>query len=289
MTRIIDSTTSLSIVLATVVLVMIGCSTPPDANQRLEQAHTAHQAERIDEARMLAQAAIELGHDTDRARQVLAAALRDRADEQFDQGLYRRAHQTYLDAADNEPSTRRRARDYTRAFESGRHFGLDNQSQLELAERALQFHSEPVELREHAARLAEDLADYETAVEHYLWLFTADSTDVRVGLRLGISYLAIDRPGDAAAVLQQMFDIKPDNVQIGLNLTRAYQQLDRPQAAVDIFDQLLEHHPQNPGVLRRYARLKQQLGEFERAEQLQRRATEASPSIEEREEMRPLR
>lgn len=268
----------------------LGCALWSDRNgddEYLHAAHQAKQAEQLDIARLRAEAALEEGRHTARAEEILAAVSRTRADEAFDEGLYRRAHQSYLEAADYEPAAIRRAADLRRAFEAAGHFGLADDEMLQLAERILEYHPEDTDLRREAARLAEDLTDYETAVDHYRWLLATDETDTGVALRLGISYLAVDRPGEAMSLLQRAYQRDRDNIQIAINLADAYRQLDYDDHALDLYDDLVERFPDHPAVLRRAARLHRQLGDDDRARRLQQQAAEASPGVDDR-EMRPL-
>lgn len=256
-------------------------------DEHLHAARQAKQAQQLDAARLHAEAAVERGEHTARAEEILAAVVRARADEAYEQGLYRRAHRSYLDAADYEPASIRRARDLDRAFEAGLRVGLDDGELLELAERLLQYHSDDLEVRREAARLAEDLGDFETAADHYRWLLAADATDTDIALRLGIAYLATDRPDEAVSVLQRTYQHNPDHHQVAINLANAYQRTGRVDHALEVYDDLLERNPDHPGILRRSARLHRQIGNEDRARQLMERAAEASPGVEDR-QMRPL-
>ncbi len=364
-----------TLILATALVFAAGCATAPTPDERFDQAQQAHDDGDVDRARMLAAASIELGKDTEQTRALLAETLRARAEQNMDDQLYERAYHGFLDAADNEPSAPRQAKDYARAIAAGEHDDVDAGRLRELVDKTLSLDPENTDWHHLAARLAEDRGDYNTAVEHYLWLYSAspeefelafqlagaylnadrpsdaasvleqtlqrqpddpdagskladayeeldfhekaaqlhrdlaadaeeradhqaaidhygwlfsnDPSDATAGLRLGINYLAVDRPDDAAHALEQTLEHHPDNLQAGLNLTNAYQQLDRTDDAVDTFEQLLEHHPEHPGLLRRFAQLKAQLGEQQRARELEERAIEATPGLEQR-DMRPL-
>ena len=271
------------------LLITGGCTwlSSSDDAHHLEQARQAQQAERIGEARIHAEMAVDAGVHQSQAEEILAAASRYRADESYEAGHFRRAHAAYLEAAEYEPSTMRRANDLHRAYRAASQAGLDDDTLYELALDAVELRGDDTQLRRDIARLAEDRADYETAIDHYLWLFSADSTDTDVGLRLGISYLAVDQPVDAIAVLRRVREQAPDNVQAAVNLARAYIDNDRLDDADRLYQQLLEDIPDHPAILRHYAVLKQRLGEHDEARRLRQKAADASPAVEER-EMRPL-
>lgn len=276
----------LALIAATVVAG--GCNSGPDTPDDLTEAQTALEHGEVEQARQKARAAGGDDADSPRIREFLAQTNRQKARDYEDEGQFQQARSAYLEAAHQEPSRSQRADDLAAAFEAGQQFGAADDEQFELVERLLDYRPGHGEFRRHAARLAEERSDWQAAADHYLWLFTADRSDIQAALRLGISYLSLDRPDDAIPVLEEAHRQQPDNVQVGLNLANAYEQLDRLDDAVELFENLVEHVPEHPGVLRRFARLKRQLGDEQRARRLEQRAIDASPTIEQRDEMRPL-
>ncbi len=272
------------------LFILAACSSSPttDDESYVEQARTAKEAEEITEAHSLAQKAIDESRRTGEARRIMAQVLRIRAAEELEAGEAAKAHATYLQAAEQEPTTRRRGHDLSAALEAGIEAGVDDGDLLALAERAIEAAPQKLELRREAARLAEDTGDDASAATHYQWVLSAEPDDMGAALRLGIIYLALDRPSDAAAVLEVIYDREPENIQAALNLAEAYTEAHRYHEAAELFEAMLQLVPDHPGVLRQYANLEQARGNHSRARQLRQQASDASPGIEER-EMRPLR
>lgn len=270
------------------IVALGGCATTSQpADEYIDHAQQAREREQIDRARTYAEMAVEEGHRVSEAEKILASVARHRAETHFDDGEYHRAIDAFLEAADYEPARLVRARDLRRAFDAAQQADLDDQRLLELGQLVLQENPEDPQLRRDLAHRAEDIGDYAVAVEQYFWLFTADPTDRQIGLRLGISHLAVDDPEAAVSVLRRVRDAHPDDVQVALNLADAYAETDDEYRAETIYRQLLEQFPDHPVVLRRYAEFEHQRGRTDRARQLMDRAAEQSPGIEER-EMRPL-
>lgn len=267
-----------------------GCSSQPtyDEDRYLAEARSAQEAEDIDEAHRWAQRAVEEGRRQGEARKVLADVFRTRAEQKLEAGDAAGAHSDFLRAAEHEPTTRRRGDDLVAALEAGERGGLPDETLLEVADRAIEANPHAPDLRREAARLAEDVGDDQAAVTHYQWLVSADPDDTRAGLRLGILYLIVDRPADAAAVLETVHNLTPENIQASLNLAEAYAELERYRDAAALFELMLEQVPDHPAVLRQYADLEQRRGNHQRARQLREKAAERSPGIEQR-DMRPLR
>lgn len=287
--KVVASITAVNIVLVA-CLVLAGCAATPDDEDDayLDQAREARDAQNLDEAQQLAQMADDQGHEERETQKILADVARLRAAELLDDGDHRRAYDAYLDAAAHEPSRRARGDDLRDALAAGEQANRPGRELLDVALDALSDAPADADLRRHIARLAEDVGDDQLAAEHYLWLFSADPDDTRAGFRLGILYLGIDRPADAVSVLRRVYDAEPENVQAALNLAGAYGQIQRYEEAVAIFDALLEEHPDHPAVLRSYADFESQRGNEDRARQLEQKAGDASPGVDER-EMRPLR
>lgn len=266
-----------------------GCTSSPtyDEDRWVEEARQAKQQHQLGKARTLAEKALGDGRRQGEARQIMAGIHRQRAQQMLDEHNHRRAHSAFLTAAEYEPTTRRRAGDLGEALEAGIKAGLDDAELLQLAQRTLDDDPNNADLHRDAARLAEDLGDDDTAAVHYQWLFSADPTDTRVGLRLGIVYLNLERIRDAVGVLRHVYDAEPENIQAALNLATAYAQLERYSQAAELFDAMLDQAPNHPTILRNYAELEQQRGNLERARQLYQKASDASPGVDQR-EMRPL-
>ncbi len=269
---------------------IMGCASSSSSDEPglLEQAQAAKEAQRLDEARPLAEQALEEEYREGETKRILAEIHRRMAAEKLSQGDAAGAHASFLDAADIEPTTRLRGSDLIAAFDAGQQAGLADDQLLELALRAIEHIPHDPELRRHAARLAEDLGDDHTAAVHYQWIVSALPDDEGAAFRLGIVYLAIDRPADAAAVLDRVYREDPENIQAALNLAEAYAESDRFYAAQELMELLLDQFPDHPAVLRQYADLEERHGDRHRARQLRQRAIDATPGIEER-EMRPLR
>ncbi len=281
----------LSIVNIAIVLLIgaAGCSASPaaEADEYLEEAKRAHDAERVADARLLAEMALEEGRRQGEARELLAEISRNRAEAMMAEEDYLRAHSAYLDAAELETSRTTRGRDIVGAMEAAEMADLPVEEQLELAFRALEDLPHERDIHRNVARIAEDRGDDSLAAEHYLWLFSADPEDTHSGLRLGIIYLALEQPADAASVLKRVYEQQPENVQAALNLANAYAILRHDDEASELFQHLLDDFPGHPAILRHYAEFEEGRGEREKARRLREKAGEASPGIEPR-EMRPL-
>ena len=282
--------TAIAIAPISILVVLTGCLPWADksGDTYFEEARQARQADRVDEARTLARQAIDEGDQESRARELLAAVERQRAETMAAEGDDDGAYETFLLAADYEPSRTQRSDDRHRALDVGRRAGIADDELLELARRVLEDRPGDLELRRDTARLAEEVGEAEIAERHYLWVFSADPTDTRVGLRLGIIYLSLDRPADAAAVLERTLDADPDNIQAAINLTDAYAALSRHDDNIALYDELVARHPDNPAILQRYAEFMQEIGEYDRARQIRQKLDRASPDEPDR-EMRPLR
>lgn len=278
-----------NLVLWTTVLIA-ACSTSSshESDHYIDEARNAKQADRIDEARALAELAIDEGRRKGEAREILAEIYRLRAAQWIEEEEFLRAHKDYLDAAEHEPTASLRGQDRVDAITYGDAAGLPPEDLLALTLLALQDLPGDSDLRRNAARRAEDLGDHDLAIEQYLWLFSADPEDSRAGLRLGILFMDRERFNDAVSVLERVYELEPDNVQAALNLAAGYTEIRHHNGAVEIYERLLESFPDHPAVLRHYADLEEARGRHGRAQQLRQRAGDASPGVEQR-EMRPLR
>lgn len=277
-----------NLALSATFLVVACASSSSHDDEYLREAQRAKEAERVDEARTLAELALEEGRRTGEARELLAALSRTRAAEMTEIGDHLRAHSAYLDAADVEPTRSQRGLDLVDALNAADRAGLPDDALIELAQRALRHRPHDVELHREIARLAEDIGEDALAAEHYLWLFSADPDDTHAGLRLGLIYIALDRPADAASVLQRVYNAQPENVQAALNLANVYATLRHHDKAAELFEDLLEQFPNHPAVLRNYADFEERRGDHARARTLREKAGQATPGVERR-EMRPLR
>ena len=272
------------------LLGLTACSTSSQGagDEYLAQAQEAQQEDQIAEARVYAELALEEGRREAEARRMLAELARARGEDRTERGDHQGALEAYLKAADYETSPERRGQDLVDALQAAQQAQLPMEERLQLVHRALEDRPHDHELRRKIAHVAEDRGDDATAAEQYLWLFSADPEDIQSGLRLGIIYMALDRPGDAASILQQVYDRQPDNVQAAINLANAYATLRYDEEAAQLFESLLEQFPEHPAVLRHYADFEERRGHHARARQLRQQAQQASPGVEQR-EMRPLR
>ncbi len=278
--------------LVNVVLIALflvgGCANSKENGDDLvDRAQQAKQAEQFDEAQQLAERALEEGKKIHQTQQILADLARRRAAIAVEQDNFADAHQAYVEASELEPSRARRADDLLDAIDAGRNAGMVDADLLPLAVAAVDGRPHDQSLRREIARIAEDQGDRTLAIEHYLWLFSADPDDTRSGLRLGVLYLADDRPADAASVLRRVVDADPDNTQAALNLARALAAISRHDEAAQLYSELSERFPENPAILRQFAAFEEERGNYRRARQLREKAEQAQPGLEPR-EMRPL-
>jgi tetratricopeptide (TPR) repeat protein len=264
-------------------------SAPPPGDLYLRDAHLARQAGQTEEARTFAELAVEDGRHEREARELLALIHRQEGRSAAEHGDHRRAHAFFSSAAEAELDRVRRARDLHSALEAADQIPLGQDEILELILLILQDDPQNASLHRRAAHLFEDLGEEERAATYYVWLVAADPDDMRSTFRLGVIYLALGRYRESAAMLQRVYAANPRNLPAAMNLVAALQHLERHEDVGALFDELLQLFPEQPMLLSRYADFEESQGRTERAASLRHQAVEASPAIEEREEMRPLR
>lgn len=265
------------------------CATePPQGDIYLRQAYIARDSGDIDEAREKAELAIDDGRREREARELLAALSRTEAREKEADGDHAGAMEAYLQAAEYELKRVRRARDLQSALQAATRAAVPMGDLLELTLLALEDSPDNIELHREAARLAEELDDPQTAHDHYLWLVSADPENMRATFRLGIAFLSLDRPADAAAVLLRVYRADPTHLQAAMNLISAYDDLGRHEDTRELFEELVREFPDQPFILNRFAAFEEEQGNSFRADRLRQRAEDAAHTVEQR-EMRPLR
>lgn len=270
--------------------VLVGCqSGPQPGDLYLRDAHMARDADQRTEAKTLATLAIEDGRREGEARELLALIHREEAREAEAAEEHQEAYDAYRKAANVELNPSRRSRDLHGALRAADHLHLSPSALSELLLLTLELDTQNLDLHRRVAFIADEQGDLELAAYHYLWVVAADSTDQRSTLRLGMTYLSMERHREAAAMLRRVVDAQPDNVPAAMNLIAALTPLNRVAEIREIFQDLQQRFPAQPMILRRFADFEEAQGYPGRAARLRQQATEAAPAIEEREEMRPLR
>lgn len=271
------------------LLLLGGCTgigTHPD-DLLLRDAYLARETGDLDQALVVAEELREGERHRDEARELLAAIHRQKARGFLAEFQFQEAYDHFLIAADAGLMRARRARDLRGALEASDHLGLSIEEQRQLIRRVLNDDPRDLQLHRKAARLSEELQDRPTAIEHYLYLYSANPGDLRAALRLGVLYQAENRYRDAARVLEEVHLQEPENIQAAFTLLSAWVALHRHTEATNLFEELLRRYPQQPSVYLRFAAYLEEQGHTSRAEQLRYEAQELLPSIEGR-EMRPL-
>ncbi len=272
------------------LLALVGCQTAPtEADIFLRDAYLARDAGDREEARAQAQKAVDDGRRAREARELKAFLHREDAREALETGDPAAAKASFLLAAEAELDRIRRGRDLHAALRAADEIPLGPQEILDLIERTLREDPQNHDLQLRSAHIADELGDLDRAVAHYTWVIAADPRDMRSTLRLGMLYQDQGRYREAAAVLQRVYQAQPDNLPAAMNLIASLTELHRTDEVGPIYEELLRHFPEQPVVLSRYADFEESQGRPERAARLRRQAEAASPAIEEREEMRPLR
>lgn len=272
------------------VLLATACSTssPHPDDLRLREAYLAREAGHIDQATSIAEELTLREHRHDEARELLAALHRNQAHQALTEERFHDAYEGFLLAAEHSLVTHRRARDLRGALDAGEHLNLDPSTKLTILTRLLESDPRDLDLHLATAHLAEDLERFELATHHYLHIYSARPDDLHSGLRLGILFLELNRPLDAAAILEPIHTRQPDNIQAAFNLITAWESLGRTTELEALLQRLLAQHPERPAIYHRYARFLESQGRSDEASQQRQKALEHSPAIKER-QMRPLR
>ncbi len=268
----------------------VGClsSSEPSPSDMLNEARQAMEDGDDATARTMAEGASQNEAHAAHAEQILAELRRTRAQKHEHAGDYPRAHELFLEAASLESRRALRGQDYKQALINGQRARLEPSTLMAIGDKALQDRPHDPDIHRDIARLAEEQSDARRAITHYLWLFSADDSDLQAGLRLGVLYRGQQRPGDAVAVLSRLIDHHPEDAQIALQLAQAHADQGDHDDARSLFDGLLERFPDHPGLLNQIATFEQQRGNAERAQSYRERAMEASRTTSPQ-DMRPLR
>ncbi|RVU44133.1 tetratricopeptide repeat protein [Lujinxingia sediminis] len=277
-------------ILATLLSSAACAHKPGPGELYLTDARAALDSDRPDEARALAELALD-EEDTSRrdALLLLASTHRALAEKARAEGRPEDAIARLREAAAVEPATAQRRVDLRQALTMAREITLPADRLQPLLTDALNLFPNDPELHRDTARAFEELGRIDDAIAHYLWLWTASPGDRQAGLRLGILLLSEGRHREALSYLNTLYESHPDDLQVGLNLTDALEHLNRPSQATVVFDELLDRLGEQPGLLFRYAAFLERQGRPEDARQMQARARDAMPALEQRDDMRPLR
>lgn len=289
---IVNCARAMMILMIVASLSSTGCrsSRPHPGDLYLHEATAARERGDLEEARQKARLAIEDGRREREAREFLASIYRNQARSAQEDGDLIAASELFFEAAHIEPSRRRQEHDYRSALAAAENSAqLSERQYLETLERVIEALPGDSDLHFKAARQADDLGDAEKALDHYLWLLSADPDNSQIALRTGINFLSAGRPKDAAAVLKRLYQQEPENFQAAINLVSALQELGEIDEIRALFELLVERFPDQPGLLFRFANFEADQGNHAQAQQLRQQAQQASPAIEEREDLRPLR
>ncbi|MFU8805993.1 MAG: tetratricopeptide repeat protein [Bradymonadaceae bacterium] len=272
------------------VILCIGCATGPDPTTQayIDDAHEAIGNSRFDEAKVMAELAVERNPHLRESRELLARIHRDLAMEATEKNHHGEAMKHWIKAAEYEPSRVQRAQNYMNAVELGPWLNAPPAQIAELATLAVEADPSLIEARRQAARHWDDAGETSHAIEHYQWLWSAYPDELQLGIRLGMLYLSADRLGDASAVLAAVLSADPLNVQAAMNRAAALEKMGARGEARQVFEEILEQFPDNASILLRYSAFLERMGETRRAANLRDRAHEHMPGVERR-EMRRLR
>lgn len=273
--------------LTLVALVLLGssCNHNPDPGKAyLQDARDAIADARWSEAQAMAELAAQEEKEANRETlQTLAEIHRGQAEVALEAGEPDIAFEHYLAAGDSEPARVPRAADYLKAVETGT---LANRPATELAPiatRATEADSSSTPAHLIAARLWEDTPESQNAINHYLWAWAADPSQLHTGLRLGILYLTHQQFSDAAYVLGQVLAADPTNVQAAINRADALEQAGDRHAARQTYKEIHDQFPENAGILFRYASFLERIGEKSAANSIRNQARDTMPGVDRRE------
>lgn len=122
------------------------------------------------------------------------------------------------------------------------------------------------------------LKQFETAVAHLTEAVMRHETPQTL-INLGVAFLALDRPSDAATALQAALQLDPTNPGALLNLAACHLREYRFEAAEEALARALAIKPHWPKALDMQARVALKRGDFDRARSLARAALTADPSL----------
>ncbi|TXD38563.1 tetratricopeptide repeat protein [Lujinxingia vulgaris] len=277
--------------LLAILITASACAHKPGPGELyMTDARTALEANRPDEARALAELALDEADTSERdALTLLASTHRALAEQALADERPEDAIAQLREAAAVEPATAQRRADLEQALTIARNITLPADRLQPLLSEALVLLPDDPQLHRDAARAFEELGRPEDAIAHYLWLWTASPGDRQAGLRLGVLLLSEGRHREALPYLSTLYEAHPDDLQVGLNLTDALEHLQRPSQATEVFEELLERIGEQPGLLFRYAAFLERQGRPDASRRMQERARDAMPALEQRDDMRPLR
>ncbi|WP_230470526.1 tetratricopeptide repeat protein [Lujinxingia vulgaris] len=276
--------------LATLLTTTACAHKPGPGELYMADARAALESDRPDEARALAELALDETDISERdALLLLASTHRALAERALAEDRPEDAIARLREAASVEPATAQRRTDLRQALTIAAEITLPADRLQPLLSDALVLFPDDPELHRAAARAFEELGRPDDAIAHYLWIWTASPGDRQAGLRLGILLLSEGRHREALPYLNTLYQAHPDDLQVGLNLTDALEHLNRPSRATEVFEELLERIGEQPGLLFRYAAFLERQGRPDDARQMQDRARDAMPALQQRDDMRPLR
>ncbi len=276
---------TIALLLVTLILAGWSCNHKSDASKAyLQDARDAIAEARWSEAQAMAELALEEEKESNReTRQTLAEIHRGQAEVALEAGEPDIAFEHYLAAGDSEPARVARAIDYLKAVEAGTLAHRPSTELAPIATRSTEADSSSTQAHLIAARLWEDTPDSKNAINHYLWAWAADPTQLPTGLRLGILYLTHQQFSDAAYVLGQVLAADPTNVQAAINRADALEQAGDRHAARQTYTEILAKFPENAGILFRYASFLERIGEKSAANTLRNQARDTMPGVDRRE------
>lgn len=251
------------------------------AQQALEQGN-------VEVARVHAENAVKFTPDDADSRRVMAQVHRALAERASDRGDFGRASDAFTRAAQYEPRRADRAADFLAAFSHGRDAGRPAAQLSELMVGAVEAQPADLEVRMEAATAFDELGDAVRAVESYLFVYEADRTNVALGMRLGLLYLALDRTSDAEAIFRRVLEQDEGNVQANLQLAEIYESGSYVSRARSIYAMLAKLYPTNGALLLRYAEFLERTGDTREAARVRDKAYDNLPGVERR-RMRTLK
>lgn len=267
-----------------------GCASGPDPVTRayIEDANEAIDNDRLEEAKIMAELAVERNPNLRDSRALLAQIHRSLAAEALDEERPRDALKHLEQAGLHEPSRLVRARDYMAAVEFAIDLHVNSDEIGRLASLAVEADPSHIEARRQAALHLDNANAHTEALVHYLWLWSAFPEEVPLGLRLGMLYMSEGLYSDANAVFESILARDSQNVQAALNRATALEEMGRIGDARQTYDDIIGQFPDNPSLLLRYAGFLERIGETRRAELLKDKAYDHMPGVERR-ELRRLR
>lgn len=274
----------------TAVLVMaMSCSNGQDTVEAdLARAKTAYQAGDLDLAQRAARSAYDARPEDVDARATLASVHRRRGRLAAESDDNASAHDAYETAATYEPYRAARSRDLLNSIEHGENAGMSSEELVDVAVAAAEADPSNSDARSAAARHLDNANRSDDALPHYLWLWEADSSDPRVGMRLAAIYASAGEHDDAVVVFERILSAQPRNVQASIGLASALEARGLNRKAHRVYENLLANNAGNPGILFRFADFLERRGDTQRAEMLREEARESMPGVKRR-RMRNLR